>query len=122
MNFTKFLEHVEFVYQTLRTARPTAVDPVNAMNTVRAHMARGKNIADQQRLALAAAEKFLRIFTVFQRLHGRTEYEGSGVGLAVCRKIAERHHGGITAKSAPGRGAAFVVTLPLKQMNVEVKQ
>jgi signal transduction histidine kinase len=61
-------------------------------------------------------EKYLdRIFTVFQRLHGRAEYEGSGVGLAVCRKIAERHHGTITARSTPGEGATFTVTLPLKQ-------
>lgn len=61
-------------------------------------------------------EKYLdRIFTVFQRLHGRAEYEGSGVGLAVCRKIAERHNGTITARSTPGEGATFTVTLPLKQ-------
>lgn len=61
-------------------------------------------------------EKYLdRIFTVFQRLHGRTEYEGSGVGLAVCRKIAERHGGSITARSADGAGATFVVSLPVKQ-------
>ncbi len=61
-------------------------------------------------------EKYLdRIFTVFQRLHGRTEYEGSGVGLAVCRKIAERHGGAITARSANGAGATFLVSLPIKQ-------
>jgi signal transduction histidine kinase len=56
-----------------------------------------------------------RIFTVFQRLHGRSEFEGTGVGLAVCRKIAERHGGSITARSAPGLGATFIVTLPLRQ-------
>ena len=60
-----------------------------------------------------------KIFTVFQRLHGRTEYEGSGVGLAVCRKIAERHNGQITAQGIEGKGATFVVTLPAKQTQME---
>ena len=59
-------------------------------------------------------EKYLdRIFTVFQRLHGRAEYEGTGVGLAICRKIAQRHGGEITATSSPGQGACFRVALPL---------
>ncbi len=53
-----------------------------------------------------------RIFQVFQRLHGRNDYEGSGIGLAICRKIAERHGGSITAESVPGKGAKFIVTLP----------
>lgn len=56
-----------------------------------------------------------RIFELFQRLHGRQEYEGTGMGLAICRKIAERHNGSITAKSAPEEGAKFIVTLPLRQ-------
>lgn len=54
-----------------------------------------------------------RIFAMFQRLHGRTEYEGTGVGLAVCRRIADRHGGTISAKGRPGEGATFTVTLPL---------
>jgi PAS domain S-box-containing protein len=61
-------------------------------------------------------EKYMdKIFAVFQRLHGRTEYEGTGVGLAVCRRIVDRHHGSITATSQPGKGATFIVTLPVKQ-------
>jgi PAS domain S-box-containing protein len=56
-----------------------------------------------------------RIFGIFQRLHGRQEYEGTGVGLAICRKIAELHHGSITALGKPGTGATFVLELPLHQ-------
>ena len=58
-------------------------------------------------------EEYLdRIFRPFQRLHGRNEYEGMGMGLAICRKIAERHGGAITARSTPGQGSVFMVTLP----------
>ncbi len=56
-----------------------------------------------------------RIFQVFQRLHGRQEFEGTGIGLAICRKIAERHGGTITAHSQSGQGATFLVTLPVNQ-------
>ncbi len=56
-----------------------------------------------------------RIFAVFQRLHAKHEYPGTGIGLAVCRKIADRHGGNIVAKGVEGAGATFVVTLPVKQ-------
>ena len=56
-----------------------------------------------------------KIFVVFQRLHGRGEYEGTGVGLAVCRRITDRHQGTIVAQSKLGQGATFIVRLPVHQ-------
>lgn len=60
-----------------------------------------------------------RIFAPFQRLHGRSAYEGSGMGLAICKRIVERHGGTITARSTPGEGSTFIVLLPQKQLQGE---
>jgi signal transduction histidine kinase/DNA-binding LacI/PurR family transcriptional regulator len=57
---------------------------------------------------------FERIFVLFERLHGRSNYEGSGIGLSVCKKIAERHGGNIYIESTPGEGSRFIVKLPIK--------
>ena len=53
-----------------------------------------------------------KIFHAFQRLNGRSEYEGSGIGLSICRKIAEVHKGSISVKSKLGEGSVFTVMLP----------
>ncbi len=56
-----------------------------------------------------------RIFNVFERLHGRNAYPGTGVGLAICRRIAERHGGDIRAASKPGEGTKFIINLLVTQ-------
>lgn len=61
-------------------------------------------------------EKYVdKIFQVFYRLHSKDEYEGTGIGLAICRKIAERHNGTITVNSSLNKGTKFTISLPLKQ-------
>ena len=56
-----------------------------------------------------------RIFTLFQRLRGRSEFEGAGIGLAVCKKVVENHKGWITAVGQPDKGAVFTLVLPISQ-------
>lgn len=58
-----------------------------------------------------------RIFTPFKRLHGRSEYSGTGMGLAICRRIVERHGGDISVESTPGEGTLFTVQLPVDRQD-----
>ena len=58
-----------------------------------------------------------QIFAIFQRLHGRQKYHGTGIGLAICRKIVENHHGIIYAEGKPGKGATFNIILPINNYN-----
>ena len=57
-----------------------------------------------------------KIFNAFERLHSKDEFEGNGLGLALCRKIAKRHNGTISATGEKDSGAEFMVILPLKQV------
>lgn len=62
-----------------------------------------------------------KIFTLFQRLNSRDKFEGTGIGLAIAKKIVEKHRGKITAKSKENEGASFILTLPLRQEDTRVK-
>jgi signal transduction histidine kinase/DNA-binding response OmpR family regulator len=61
-----------------------------------------------------------KLFQPFQRLHRTSSYEGSGIGLSICKKIVERHRGTITAVGKPGQGATFVVELPILQIDQDL--
>ncbi len=60
-------------------------------------------------------EQAEKIFNLFNRLHGKTEYEGTGIGLGLCKKIIQNHKGAIWATSSPGEGATFYILLPKNQ-------
>jgi PAS domain S-box-containing protein len=99
------------VGNALKFTRPGA-PPVVRVSAERAADGWAVAVADN---GIGFEDRFAgRIFQVFQRLHGRDEYEGTGVGLAVCKKIVDRHGGSIAAHGRPGEGATFVVTLPAR--------
>jgi len=66
------------------------------------------------------AEHVDKIFKPFERLHGKTAYEGTGIGLTICNKIVSRHGGKITVKRQSSNGVTFHITLPEKKNNGEV--
>ncbi|GAB4025465.1 PAS domain-containing sensor histidine kinase [Spirosoma koreense] len=95
------------------TAREVAAAELSAA-VKPAHVARLYHCIDITDNGIGFEEKYLdRIFQVFQRLHGKAQYAGTGIGLAICQKVATNHGGAITASSQPGQGATFSVYLPV---------
>lgn len=102
--------------------QPPGASPIVKINSRLLNAASGEQLCELtvQDNGIGFDEKYVdKMFAVFQRLHGRSEYEGTGIGLAVCRRIVDRHHGNILARSQPGQGAAFIITLPLHQQKAQ---
>ena len=87
---------------------PTAYQPIGSQNLFCAIRVVDNGIGFDPRQAE-------RIFGTFQRLHGMQQYPGTGIGLAIVKKVAENHSGYVLAESKPGQGATFLVTLPALQ-------
>lgn len=90
----------------------TAPDRPPAIHVQARHCPEGWEVGVQDNGIGIAPEQFERIFIIFQRLHARGQYEGNGIGLAVCKRIVERHGGRIWVTSRPGDGSTFFFTLP----------
>lgn len=108
--------------------RKKDVAPIIDVNARILHEAEGEAFGDgQSRVIITIADNGIgfdnaykdQIFKIFHRLHGRLEYEGTGIGLATCRKIVERHQGTVDADGKPGEGSTFTITLPVKQTTVD---
>jgi signal transduction histidine kinase len=94
-------------------------EPVNELSLKAAPDQKGKYVRiDISDNGIGLDESYIdKIFVIFQRLHGKTQYEGTGIGLAIVKKIIEKHNGIIGVKSKEGEGATFTIVLPLHQIN-----
>ncbi len=98
------------IANAIKFQRP-GVPPVVEVHTTTCEAGRLQLVVEDNGIGFDA-QYAERIFGIFERLHGRQDYAGTGIGLAVCRKIAIRHGGDVTATGSPGSGARFVVDLP----------
>jgi light-regulated signal transduction histidine kinase (bacteriophytochrome) len=106
-----------------KTNKPPVInihsEPVNDLSPEAAPDKNGKYVRiDISDNGIGLDESYIdKIFVIFQRLHGKTQYEGTGIGLAIVKKIIEKHNGIIGVKSKEGEGATFTIVLPVKQSN-----
>ncbi|MDQ6477336.1 ATP-binding protein [Dyadobacter sp. LHD-138] len=116
---------INLISNSLKFTQP-GVDPVISLRLSEVPLAeiqRRKLMTDKRYISITlkdngigfSNENAARIFTIFQRLRGRSEYEGAGIGLSVCKKVVEGHQGIIEAFGVPDEGATFEVILPVSQ-------
>ena len=100
---------------SIKFAKPGAQPIINITHTIQ-HDSSGDEwlVIDYKDNGIGFSNEYSEsIFNVFERLHSRQDYEGTGVGLATCRKILAAHGGTIVAEGQPGKGSRFIITFPL---------
>lgn len=105
IKFSKRNPEITISASVINKNQPKAIDGLNGNGKYVQLIFKDNGIGFEQQYA----EK---IFSVFQRLHGKQEYPGTGIGLALCKKIIDNHHGQISVSSEPGKGTAFKILLP----------
>lgn len=108
-NSLKFSKDQPRIFIRCEYLKKERINPESGLNTNKDHIKlsfRDNGIGFEQHFEA-------KIFTMFQRLHTKDQYSGTGIGLALCKRIVENHHGTISAESTPERGATFFVTLPI---------
>ena len=104
------------ITNAIKFCRTNTIPKIKINNEIKLHRGQESCVITVEDNGIGIEEEYYKkIFEIFQRLSNSSDYEGTGIGLAICKKVVERHHGSISVESIPEKGTRFIVTLPVKQ-------